>query len=79
LERHFPERREKVMNRLRALHGGELYRAQYGHRQRGAGVFADQISQLFDAARRRAGLSDQFPKLSTAAFRRPSAQASLFD
>jgi DNA repair photolyase len=79
LEQHFPERREKVLNRLRALHGGELYDPTFRHRQRGAGVFAEQIAQLFDAARRRAGLAERGPELSTAAFRRPSAQRSLFD
>jgi DNA repair photolyase len=79
LAREFPERREKVLNRLRALHGGALYRPEFGHRQRGAGVFADQISQLFDAARRRAGLTERGPALSTAAFRRPTSQGSLFD
>jgi DNA repair photolyase len=78
LERHFPERRGKVLGRLRALHGGSLYDPGFGQRQRGAGVFADQIAQLFDAARRRAGLAERGPDLSTAAFRRPRAQRSLF-
>jgi len=79
LERHFPERREKVLNRLRALHGGRLYDSGFGHRQRGEGVFADQIGLLFDASRRRAGLAARGPQLSTAAFRRPGAQRELFD
>lgn len=79
LERHFPERREKVLNRLRALHGGRLYDPGFGHRQRGEGVFADQIGALFDASRRRAGLAARGPELSIAAFRRPGAQPGLFD
>jgi DNA repair photolyase len=78
LREHAPERREKVLGRLRALHGGRLYHARFGHRQTGAGVFADQMAALFDVARRRAGLADRGPALSTAAFRRPGAQASLF-
>jgi DNA repair photolyase len=79
LERHFPERREKVLNRLRALHGGQLYDATFRHRQRGAGFFAEQIGALFDASRRRAGLAERGPELSTAAFRRPGEQPGLFD
>jgi DNA repair photolyase len=78
LERNFPERREKVLNRLRSLHRGKLYDSGFGHRQRGEGFFADQIAQLFDASRRRAGLAARGPELSTAAFRRPGEQQRLF-
>jgi DNA repair photolyase len=79
LERHYPERREKVLNRLRALHGGRLYDPGFGHRQRGEGVFAEQIGLLFEASRRRAGLAERGPQLDTGAFRRPGAQPGLFD
>ena len=37
----------------------------------GEGIFADQISRLFDVACRKAGWSGQDPELSTAFFRRP--------
>jgi DNA repair photolyase len=81
LERHFPDRKEKVLNRLRAAHGGKLYDSSWSHRQRGEGFFADQVGVLFDAARRRAGLATRGPELSAAAFRRPGAaqQPGLFD
>jgi hypothetical protein len=47
---------------------------------RGEGIFADQIESLFDVARRKAGIADGGPKLSTESFRRPaSPQLSLFD
>ena len=76
LERHFPERREKVLNRLRSLHGGALYDSGFGHRQRGSGVFAEQIAALFDASRRRAGLAAAGPRaLDARRFRRPGAPA----
>jgi DNA repair photolyase len=79
LSTHFPERREKVLNRLRALHGGSLYDPRFGHRQRGTGIFAEQIHALFELARRRAGLAREGPPLSTASFRRPeTAQLALF-
>jgi DNA repair photolyase len=79
LERSFPDRKEKVLNRLRALHGGRLYDSRWSHRQRGAGVFAEQIQLLFEASRRRAGLAARGPELSAAAFRRPGGQPGLFD
>ena len=45
----------------------------------GEGIFAEQISRMFQVARRKAGISDVEPELSTAAFRRPAgAQLSLF-
>lgn len=71
LVRHFPERREKVMNRVRALRDGRLYDPRFGTRQRGEGLFAEQIAQLFEMGRRRAGIPDAHPVLSAAHFRRP--------
>lgn len=80
LGRHVPDRREKVLSRLRALHEGRLYDSRFGRRQRGSGVFAEQIDALFDLALRRAGLARRGPELSTAAFRRPAgAQLALFE
>jgi DNA repair photolyase len=76
LAQHHPERREKVLARLRALHGGRLYDSSFGQRQRGTGPFADQIGSLFEVARRRAGLPENGPELSTASFRRPGGRGS---
>jgi DNA repair photolyase len=79
LQTHFPDRKDKVLNRLRALRGGKLYDSQFGKRMRGEGIFADQIDQLFDVARRKAGIGQRSGELSTAAFRRPGgAQLQLF-
>jgi len=80
LTQHYPERREKVLNRLRALHGGALYDSRFAHRQRGSGEFANQIDALFELGRKRARLARRGAELSTAAFRRPGVadQLSLF-
>ena len=79
LTRHFPERKEKVLNRLRAMRGGKLYDSAFGKRMKGEGIFADQIEQMFDVARRKAGLAERGGKLSVEAFRRPGgAQLQLF-
>jgi DNA repair photolyase len=79
LETHFPERKEKVLNRLRAMRGGKLYDAQWGKRMRGEGIFADQIEMMFEVARRKAGIKNERGDLSVVAFRRPAgAQLSLF-
>ncbi len=81
LEAHFPERRSKILNRVRATRGGRLYDPRFRVRQRGTGFFADQVQSLFDLARRRAGLAAEGPTLSTKAFRRPGTsddQLALF-
>ena len=70
LERHVPDRREKVLNQIRELRGGALNDARFGSRMRGEGPRAEQLSQLFAVACRKAGLETRFPELSTASFRR---------
>jgi DNA repair photolyase len=81
LERHFPDRKEKVLNRLRDLRGGVLYDPRYGARMRGEGPFAEQVRQVFEVSCRRAGLNEVPVELSTTAFRRPprGGQLGLFD
>ncbi len=78
LEEHFPDRKDKVLNRIRDLRGGKLYDAQWGVRGRGTGIFAEQIRALFDVTCRRVGLNEEHYALSTAAFRKPMEQATLF-
>ena len=78
LERHLPDRKDKVLNRIRSLRGGKLNDARFGSRMRGEGPLADQISHLFEIARRKARLSEEGPDLSVASFRRPpKAQLEL--
>lgn len=80
LDAHLPERRDKVLNRIRDTRRGRLDDTRFRTRFRGEGPFADQIMGLFDLARRRAGLREDGPELSTAAFRRPAkGQLPLLD
>jgi DNA repair photolyase len=71
LEQHFPEKKDKILGRIRSIRNGKLNDPRFGSRMRGEGIFADQISQLFHAACRKVGLLDDGPELSTTAFRRP--------
>ena len=78
LESHFPEKKDKVLNRVRALRGSKLNDPRFGSRMTGEGIFAEQIFRMFEVARRKAGLPEDRPELSTSAFRRPeSAQLKL--
>jgi len=80
LDDHYPDRKNKVLNRIRSMRNGKLNDARYKSRMKGEGVFAESIHTLFAAASRKAGLHAPIPKLSTAAFRNPheSGQLSLF-
>lgn len=78
LDRNVPGKKDKVLNRIRAIRGGKLNDPSFGSRMRGEGIFADQISQMFHVARRKVGLPEDGPELSAAAFRRPGgAQLAL--
>ncbi len=78
---HQPDRRSKVLDRIRELRGGALNDAEFGTRFRGDGEWARQLEQLFGLAVRRAGLAGMRERgISTAAFRRPGPhQGGLFD
>jgi DNA repair photolyase len=69
LERHFPERKEKVLGRVRDLRGGKLNESRFGVRMTGEGPLAEQIRALFRLSCRRVGLGTKAAPLSTAAFR----------
>jgi DNA repair photolyase len=71
LGRHFPERREKVLNRIRAMRGGRLYDARYSVRGQGEGPWAEQLRSLFRVTSTRLSL-DRPPRLCSDSFRRPS-------
>ena len=77
LEEHFPDRKEKVLGRIRHLRGDRLNNSQWYTRMTGEGIFAEQIASLFEVGCRRAGIGER-PKLSTTAFRRTREQLALF-
>ncbi|HKI98666.1 MAG TPA: PA0069 family radical SAM protein [bacterium] len=70
LERHFPERKERVLGAIRQMRGGELNDSRWGRRMRGEGVRADALSTLYEVTCRRLGLNRQRHELSTAHFTR---------
>jgi len=77
LEEHFPDRKEKVLGRIRHLRGRRLNNSQWHTRMTGVGVFAEQIASMFAISSRRSGMRLR-PKLSCASFIRPTTQLGLF-
>ncbi|MGJ8583464.1 MAG: PA0069 family radical SAM protein [Marinosulfonomonas sp.] len=80
LAHHFPDRAARVMARVREMHGGQTYDAQWGLRMRGEGFYADLISQRFKLSARRHGLHHRPQGLRCDLFRVPgrNTQLSLF-
>src|SRR5260370_22098848 len=73
LEEHFPDRKEKVLGRIRDMRGNRLNNSQWHTRMSGEGVFAEQIASLFRVGCRHARIGER-PALSTWSFRKSSAQ-----
>lgn len=71
LERNVPGKKEKVLNRVKAMRGGRLNDSRFGARMRGQGPFAALIDTVFKSACARAGLNRERLTLSSDAFRRP--------
>jgi len=76
LHEHFPDRAEKVLNRIRAIRDGKLNDAEFGARMRGEGFYADQVAQIFLLMRRKHNLMRRIT-LSTAHFRRDARNPQL--
>jgi DNA repair photolyase len=79
LEGNFPEKKEKILARIRSIRGGKLNDPRFGSRMRGEGIFAEQISQMFHVARRKAGLAEHGPELSVDSFRKPQGSQLALD
>ncbi|MBT9383634.1 PA0069 family radical SAM protein [Pseudooceanicola sp. CBS1P-1] len=81
LAEHYPDRAARVMTRLREMHGGKEYDANWHRRMRGEGPYAAMIAQRFRTAARRLGLDLPQPALRCDLFKvpvRPGEQLSLF-
>lgn len=73
LQTHFPERADRVMNRIRDMRGGKDYDSDFATRMRGEGLWADMIRQRFIKGLKRYGLnkSNRFGELDCSLFRKP--------
>jgi len=76
LAAHYPDRAAKVMARVRELHGGKDYDAEWGKRFRGEGVWANLMNRRFKLATARLGLDKVLPPLRTDLFRVPTAKGN---
>lgn len=79
LDQHYPEKKEKILHRVREIRGGKLNDPNFKSRMRGEGIYAQQMATLFELARKKSGITERWPLLTTRHFRRPGKdQLSLF-
>jgi DNA repair photolyase len=79
LEKEYPDRYNKVVNRITETQGGSLYNPEFGKRFRGQGTFSDMIEMLFDLNCRKAGLNKIRREYDLSLFRVPErGQYNLF-
>ncbi|RKF15044.1 PA0069 family radical SAM protein [Roseovarius spongiae] len=71
LATHYPDRLNRVMGHVRAMHGGKDYDARWDRRMRGTGPYAGIVAQRFSKAARRLGLDRALAPLRTDLFRAP--------
>lgn len=79
LEQNYPEKKNKILSRVREIRGGKLNDPNFASRMRGEGIYAEQMAKLFQLARKKSGIAERWPKLTTGYFRRPGIdQLKLF-
>ncbi|AOY86925.1 radical SAM protein [Marinobacter salinus] len=75
LHRHFPQRANHVMNRIRDLRGGKSYDSDFGNRMTGTGPYADLIRQRFSIKAKQLGMNLHTEEpLRKDLFRRPAGE-----
>ena len=74
LEDHQPNRKEKVLNKIRSLKNGKLNRHEFGERFRVEGAYGEQMRQLLDIHSKRLGLNQKREPLNIKEFRRPETE-----
>jgi DNA repair photolyase len=72
LRKTYPERAEKIINRIKDVRSGKLNETEFGKRMTGSGEIADSISQLFDLTSDKLGLAKLYRKLSVDKFQNDS-------
>jgi DNA repair photolyase len=79
LDQHYPDKKQKILNRVCEIRGGKLNDPNFKTRMRGEGIYAEQMAKLFQLAQKKSGIAERWPKLTTEHFRRPgNNQLNLF-
>jgi len=75
---NYPNRANKVLNKIKSVRNGELNSSEFGDRMCGTGAVARQVHQLFSIHTNRLGLNRKKRKLSTENFKPVNRQLEFF-
>ncbi len=78
VERVYPNRVNRIVNRIADLRDGKLNDSRWGVRMSGRGEWSRMLSELFHATRKRLGLATEIEPLATHHFRVPLTDLPLF-
>lgn len=79
IKREYPDRKNRIVSRLKQVRQGKMSSYEFGERMRGTGETAKAIHQLFRASCRKYNFNLDELELSTDQFRRPSgSQTEMF-
>lgn len=80
IHKTYPDRAEKVLNKIKESHGGKLEDSRFGTRMRGEGKTAEIIKSQFNLARKKFYEGRSIPKYNYELHKKfKSGQLSLFD
>jgi DNA repair photolyase len=79
LQAHFPDRMQRVLNRIRDMRGGKEYDSRFGLRMKGEGLWAELIRQRFQKGVARCGLAREAKPLRTDLFVPPRGAVPQLD
>ncbi len=68
IQRHYPDRAERVFSLIRSTRGGRMNDTTWGTRMRGEGPYAEQIAQTIKVFKRKFGLDRALPPLDSTKF-----------
>lgn len=70
LDHHFPDRKKRVLNTIKALHGGQVNDSRFSTRMRGEGPWAEHFRSLFRVYKNKYFSNKTLPKLDRSKFRK---------
>ena len=70
ISKHFPDRAQKVIHQVEAMHDGRLNDSEWGRRLKGEGNYSLMIEQLFKVSKEKFFHNKKMPPLNVNAFRK---------
>ncbi|WP_460538165.1 PA0069 family radical SAM protein [Echinicola sediminis] len=77
IQKHYPNRANKVLYQIEAVHGGKLNDTEWGRRIKGSGQFAEMIAAIFKSSKAKYLSGRSMPDFDLGAFM-PHGQTRLF-